>query len=102
MYRAAMRSILSTLVREERLVIVDDMSIEQPRTRDLVARLRDLQVDHVLILVDRYEEKLCLAARNLPWVDVLMVSETDPVSLLRFGKVLATAAAVRAIEERLQ
>lgn len=102
MYRAAMRSILSTLVREERLVVVDDMSIEQPRTRDLVARLRDLQVDHVLILVDRYEEKLCLAARNLPWVDVLMVSETDPVSLLRFGKVLATAAAVRAIEERLQ
>ncbi len=102
MYRAAMRGILSTLVREERLVIVDDMTLEQPRTRDLVARLSALGLDHVLILVDKHEEKLHLAARNLPWAEVLTVAEMNPLSLVSYDKVLATADAVRGIEERLK
>lgn len=101
MYRAAMRGVLSELLRENRLLVVERMDIDQPKTRDLVARLKGLGLDHVLILVDRYDEKLCLAARNIPWVDVLAAGEIDPVSLVRFDKVLATAAAVRAIEERL-
>ena len=101
MYRAAMRGMLSQLLREERLVVIDNLVLEQARTRDLVARLKGMGLDHVLILVDQYEEKLCLAARNIPWTDVLAAREINPLSLIRFDKVLATAAAVRAIEERL-
>jgi len=101
MYRAALRSVLSELVREERLVIVDRLAVEQPRTRELAGQLRELGLDHVLIVVDRLDENLCLAARNLPNVEVLAASEVNPMSLVRFQKVLATAAAVRAIEERL-
>ncbi len=101
MYRAAMRGVLSQLVREERLVVVDDISVGQPKTRDLVTKLRSLGLAHVLILVDQYEEKLCLAARNIPWAEVLAAREVNPLSLIRFEKVLATAAAVRTIEERL-
>lgn len=101
MYRAAMRGMLSQLVREDRLVVVDSLVLEQARTRDLVARLKSMGLDHVLILVDQYEENLCLAARNVPWADVLAAREVNPLSLIRFDKVLATAAAVRTIEERL-
>ncbi len=101
MYRAAMRGMLSELVRENRLIVVSDLALDQARTRDLVARLKPLGLDHVLIVVDKHEEKLCLAARNLPWVEVLAAHEVDPLSLIRYEKVLATAAAVRSIEERL-
>ena len=101
MYRAAMRGVLSQLVREDRLVVVDTISLEQAKTRDLVARLKGMGLEHVLILVEQHDEKLCLAARNIPWADVLAVSEVNPLSLIRFEKVLATAAAVRTIEERL-
>lgn len=101
MYRAAMRGMLSQLLREERLVVVDDLVLKQPKTRDLAARLKGMGLDHVLILVDQYEERLFLAARNLPWVEVLAAREVNPLSLIRFDKVLATAAAVRNIEERL-
>jgi large subunit ribosomal protein L4 len=103
MYRAAMRSVLSELVREGRLVVVDSLAVDQPKTRDLVAKLNGLGLGlaHVLILVPQHDEKLCLAARNIPWVDVLAAGEINPLSLVRFDKVLATAAAVRSIEERL-
>ncbi len=101
MYRAAMRGMLSRLVSEERLVVVESLSLEAAKTRDLAARLKGYGLDHVLILVDQYDEKLCLAARNIPWVDVLAVRELNPLSLIRFEKILATAAAVRGIEERL-
>ncbi len=101
MYRAALRGVLSQLLREERLLVIEGLDLEQPKTRDLVSRLKGLDLDHVLILVERYDEKLCLAARNVPWVDVLAVTEVNPVSLVRFDKVLATAAAVRSLEERL-
>lgn len=101
MYRAAMRGMLSELVRDDRLVVVESLSLEQAKTRDLAAKLKGMGLDHVLILVDHYDEKLCLAARNIPWADVLAVREVNPLSLIRFEKVLATAAAVRSIEERL-
>lgn len=101
MYQAAMRSMLSELLREDRVIVVDSMAMDKPKTRDLVARLTELQLDHVLVLVDQYDDNLCLAARNLGWVDVLDLREVNPVSLLRYDKVLATAAAVKGLEERL-
>ena len=101
MYQAAMRCVLSELVREERLVAIDKMKLDQPKTRDLVAKLSELGLDHVLILVKSYSENLVLAARNLPWVDVLDVREIDPVSLVRYHKVLATSKALKAMEEQL-
>lgn len=101
MYRAALRGVLSELVREERFVVVDDLAVSQPKTRELAGKLKSLGLDHVLIVVDKYDDKLCLAARNLPDVEVVAAREVDPLSLVRFRKVLATAAAVRSIEERL-
>lgn len=101
MYRAALRSVLSELVRGDRLLVVDSLVLDQPRTRELAARLKGLGLERVLIVVDKHDEKLCLAARNIPEVDVLTAAEVDPMSLVRFDKVLATAAAVRGIEERL-
>ena len=102
MYRAAMRSILSELVRQDRLVVVDQIKIEEPRTKLLAAKLDELKVGrNVLILVENYKTKVCLAARNMPHVDVLDLREVNPVSLIRFDKVLATEAALKALEERL-
>jgi large subunit ribosomal protein L4 len=101
MYRAAMRSIVSELIRQDRLLVVEDLVMDRPKTRDLVARLRELELDRVLLLVAEYEENICLAARNLPDVDILDLREINPVSLIRFPKVLATAAAIRGLEERL-
>ena len=101
MYRAALRSVLSELVRGDRLLVVDSLVLDQPRTRELAARLKGLGLERVLIVVDKHDEKLCLAARNIPDVDVLTAADVYPMSLVRFDKVLATAAAVRGIEERL-
>jgi len=101
MYRAAMRSMLSELLRQDRLVVVDDLGLDQPRTRDLVARLAELDIHNVLILVEEYDLNLCLAARNLPWADVLDLREMNPVSLLRYEKVLATSGAIRALQGQL-
>jgi large subunit ribosomal protein L4 len=101
MYRAAMRSIVSELIRQERLLVVDSIVVDQPKTKELVGKLQELKLEHVLILVHEYDENLCLAARNLPWVDVLDLREVNPVSLIRYEKVLATKAAVEKLEERL-
>jgi large subunit ribosomal protein L4 len=102
MYRAAMRSILSELVRQERLIVVDKIKVEEPRTKLLTARLDELEVGrNVLILVLNYKTKLCLAARNIPHVDVLDVREVNPASLIRFDKVVATEDALTALEESL-
>lgn len=100
MYQGAMRSVLSELVRQDRLVIVDQLELTAPRTRDLVARLTELELGQVLILVEEYTVNLLLAARNLPHVDVLDLREVNPVSLIRYEKVLATAGAVRQLGER--
>ena len=102
MYRAAMRSILSELVRQDRLLVIDKIKLEEPRTKLLAAKLDELNVGHnVLILVKSYKTKLCLAARNLPYVDVLDLREVNPVSLIRFDKVIATEDAIKALEESL-
>jgi large subunit ribosomal protein L4 len=101
MYRAAMRSLLSELVRQDRLVVVEKLKLNEPKTRELVARLKELELDNVLIVVKKYDDKLCLAARNLKGVDVLDVREADPVNLLRYKKVLMTSKAVTALEEQL-
>ena len=101
-YRAAMRSVLSELIRQERLIVVEPIKLEEPRTQLLLSKLDELKLGHnVLILVDSYKTKLCLAARNLPYVDVLDLREINPVSLIRFDKVVATEAALKALEERL-
>jgi large subunit ribosomal protein L4 len=106
MYQAAMRSVFSELVRQDRLVVVDAIQMVKPKTKDLVKYLQGFNLDRVLILVDNglvVEEpnNLRLSARNLPSVEVLEVRELNPVSLVRFDKVLATSAAVKAVAERL-
>ncbi|WP_027966110.1 50S ribosomal protein L4 [Halomonas halocynthiae] len=101
MYRAAMRSILSELVRQERLVVVDSFAVESPKTKQLVAKLGDLGLEKVLIVTEEVDENLYLAARNIPNVDVVDVAAADPVSLVAFDKVLATVSALRKFEEKL-
>ncbi|MBK1699890.1 50S ribosomal protein L4 [Thiococcus pfennigii] len=101
MYQGAVRSILSELVRQERLVVVPSFTLAAPKTKELAARLNELALKDVLILIDEFDENLILASRNLVGVDVLLAREVDPVSLIAFERVLATEAAVRRLEERL-
>lgn len=101
MYRGALRAILSELIRQDRLLVVDHFSLAVPKTRELVSRLKDLGLDDVLILVENLQDDILLAARNLYHVDVRDVAEADPVSLIGFDKVLITATALKRLEERL-
>lgn len=101
MYRVALRSILSELVRQDRLVVVDSFSVDQPKTKDLVAKLDSLNLNDVLIVLDGLEDNLLLAARNLYHVDICTVAELDPVSLVGFEKILISASALQQLEERL-
>ena len=102
MYRGAMQAMLSELARTDRLSVVNGIELEAPKTKLLVQKLGELKLgSNVLILIEAHDEKLELAARNLPYVDVLPVSSLDPLSLARHDHVLATAGAVRLIEERL-
>lgn len=101
MYRAAMRSILSELVRQERLVAIDEFTVDAPKTKQLVAKLSELGLEKALIVTEEVDEKLYLAARNIPNVDVVDVAAADPVSLIAFDKVLVTVSALRKFEEKL-
>lgn len=101
MYRAALQSIFSELVRQDRLVVVENFAIETPKTKELVAKLKELDLKDVLIVTEEVEENLFLAARNLYKVDVRDVAGLDPVSLVGFDKIVVTAAAVKQIEEML-
>jgi large subunit ribosomal protein L4 len=101
MYRAAMCSILSELVRQDRLVAVDDFGVTAPKTKELAAKLADLGLQKVLIVMDDPDDNLYLAARNLPGVAVCDSSSADPVSLVGFDKVLVSKGALEKIEERL-
>jgi large subunit ribosomal protein L4 len=101
MYRAGMASILSQLVREDRLSVIEALTIDQPKTKVLAGKLRDLGMSEVLILTDKVDQNLLLSARNLPNVLVLEARHADPVSLMRFEKVLVTKAAVKHLEEAL-
>ena len=101
MYRAGMASILSQLVREDRLAVVEAFTLEQPKTKLLAGKLSAMGVQDVLILTDQLDENLYLSSRNLPNVMVLEARHADPVSLMRFEKVLVTRAAVKSLEEAL-
>jgi large subunit ribosomal protein L4 len=101
MYRGAIKSILSELVRQERLVVVENFAVETPKTKELVAKLSGLELKDVLIVTPEVDENLFLSARNLYKVDVRDVDGIDPVSLVGFEKVLMTATAVKQIEEML-
>ncbi len=101
MYRAAMRSIFSELVRQDRLVVVDDFVIDTPKTKAFTAKLADLGVSNVLILSENLEQNLHLASRNVPHVDVRDVAGLDPVSLVAHDKVVVTVLALKKIEEML-
>jgi large subunit ribosomal protein L4 len=101
MYRGAIRSILSELVRQERLIVVESFSVEAPKTRELLGKLKDLDLTEVLIVTDSVDENLFLAARNLHKVDVRDVAAIDPVSLIGFDKILMTVEAVKQLEEML-
>jgi large subunit ribosomal protein L4 len=101
MYRAAMRSMLSELVRQDRLVVVEELALEAPKTKLLATKLKELDLDNVLVLNEAFDEKLFLAARNLPNVGICDASSIDPVVLIRFDKVLVTLPALKLIEERL-
>jgi large subunit ribosomal protein L4 len=101
MYRAALRSVLSELVRQDRLVIVKELALEAPKTKLLATRLKELDLDNVLILNEAFDEKVFLAARNLPNVGICDAASIDPVVLIRFEKVLITLPALKLLEERL-
>ena len=101
MYRAAMQSIWSELVRQGRLVITDDLGIDAPKTKALVEKLSALELTNVLIVAGEVSDALYLSARNLPHVDVRDADAIDPVSLISFEKVLVTVDALKAIEEQL-
>ncbi|WJG09940.1 50S ribosomal protein L4 [Aliiglaciecola sp. LCG003] len=101
MYRGAIRSILSELVRQDRLIVVEKFGVDAPKTKALVAKLNELELNDVLIVTAEVEENLFLAARNLYKVDVRDVQGIDPVSLIAFEKVLITADAVKQLEESL-
>jgi large subunit ribosomal protein L4 len=102
MYRGALRSMLSELVRQDRLVVTNGIGLEAPKTRLLAAQLKSMSLENVLIVVEAIDEKLFLAARNLPHVDVLPVTALNPLALASYDKVLMTVGAVKMIEERLQ
>ncbi|OQX36786.1 MAG: 50S ribosomal protein L4, partial [Candidatus Sedimenticola endophacoides] len=101
MYRGALRSILSELLRQERLVAVSDLAVSAPKTKELVSRLNELGLKEVLIVAESPDENLYLAARNLLNVDVCDVNEVDPVSLIGFDTVLMTSGAIKSLEGRL-
>ncbi|MBV7316436.1 50S ribosomal protein L4 [Shewanella sp. NIFS-20-20] len=101
MYRGALMSILSELVRQDRLIVVEEFAVEAPKTKELKAKLAAMDLEDVLIVTAEVDENLFLAARNLYKVDVRDVAGLDPVSLIAFNKVLVTADAVKQIEEML-
>jgi len=99
MYRAGVAAILSQLVRDDRIAVVEAFEVDAPKTKLVSEKLKGMGLDSVLVITDELSENLLLSSRNLPRVLVLDVAETDPVSLVRYGKVLVTKAAVAKMEE---
>ena len=102
MYRAALRCIVSELVREQRLAVVDEFNVESVKTKALALRLRAMGMHDVLLVVEEPSDELLLAARNLHWVAVIESRDVNPATLMAFDKVLMSKAALKALEERLQ
>ena len=101
MYRGAMQCILAELVRQDRLILVEDLSVESPKTKDLLVKLQALNATKALIITDAVDENLYLAARNLPHVDVIDTAAVDPVSLIAFEKVIMSVSAAKKLEVEL-
>ena len=101
MYRGAMRCILSELVRQERLVIVESVTVEEPKTKLLAAKLSELGLSKTLIVTEEVDENLYLSSRNLPFVSVTDPQSADPVSLIRHETILVTVGALKSFEEML-
>jgi large subunit ribosomal protein L4 len=101
MYKAALRSVFSELVRQDRLVITDSIEMKAPKTRELAGILKGLGLDSVLIINEAFDENVFLSARNLPDVGICDAAAIDPVVLMRFDKVLMTVPALKLVEERL-
>jgi large subunit ribosomal protein L4 len=101
MYRAGLASIFSQLVRDDRLSVIEGLSVDAPKTKLLAQKIKAMGLDHVLIITDSMDENLYLSSRNLPNVLVLEAHQADPVSLVRFPKVLVTRGAIAKIEEML-
>ena len=102
MYRGALRAMLSELARTERLLVTDGIQLAEPKTKLLATQLKQWALPSVLIVVEATDQKLALAARNLPHVEVIEVSAVNPLSLASHDKVLMTVGAVKMLEERLQ
>lgn len=101
MYRVAMRSIFSELLRQERLIAVDDISVSAPKTKELKTKLDELSVANALIITHQADENLYLASRNLPYIDVIEAGAIDPVSLVGYDKIVVTTPALKQVEEWL-
>ncbi len=102
MYRAGIRSMLSELNRQQRLLVVEDVTVDAPKTKQMAAKLADLGVSKTLIVTETGDESLYLSARNLPHVEICDVAGMNPVNLLRYDNVVVTVGAIRAIEESLE
>tara|TARA_B100000686_G_scaffold43101_1_gene45132 strand:+ start:830 stop:1450 length:621 start_codon:yes stop_codon:yes gene_type:complete len=101
MYRAGMSTILSQLVRDSRLSVVEEFTVDSPKTKLLSQKLKDMGLEEVMLITDKVDENLYLSSRNLPNVMIVEVSRTDPLNLLRFEKIVMTQSAVTKIEEML-
>jgi large subunit ribosomal protein L4 len=101
MYRGAICSILSELLRQDRLVVVDSFKIDEPKTKAVMAKLKELDMKDVLIVTDEMDVNLLLATRNVYCVDVCEAQDVNPVALVGFDKILVTAGALKQLEERL-
>jgi large subunit ribosomal protein L4 len=101
MYQGAIRSILSELLRQDRLVVVDSFSVDAPKTKQLLEKLKAMDITDAMVVTEQEDENLLLASRNLYHIDVRDASELDPVSLVGYEKVLMTADALKKVEERL-
>ena len=101
MYRAAMRSILSELLREDRLVVLDKFDIKQPKTKEFKKLTKKLKADNALIVNDKFDENLFLSSRNIKNMEYSDVSSINPVSLMKYEKVIINVESLKIIEERL-
>jgi large subunit ribosomal protein L4 len=99
MYHGAMQAILSELVRQDRLVVVEDFAIEAPNTKAFSAKLKELELSNVLVVVEEVDDNLYLGCRNIHNVDVIDVQGVNPVNLIGFKKVLFTVGALKKAEE---
>jgi large subunit ribosomal protein L4 len=101
MYRVGMRSLVSELVRQQRMILIEDLGVSEAKTKVMIARLKELGVSNALILTDGLDSTVYLAARNIPHIQVMDIAVVDPLSLVRQEHVVIDQAALKKLEERL-